>query len=43
MNREYEKKLEELQFALRTKGILKTKNEIFNLMIELFKKEFWKK
>ncbi len=43
MNRDYEKKLEELQYALRTKGILKTKNELFNLMVELVKREFWKK
>jgi hypothetical protein len=42
MYKEYEKKLEELQYALRTRGILKTKKEIFNWMIELAKQEFKK-
>lgn len=40
MNKNYEKKLQELQFALKTKGILKTKDEVFNIMVELFKREF---
>lgn len=39
---EHEKKLRELQLALKCKGILKTKEEIFEMMIELVKKKFGK-
>lgn len=37
---EHEKKLKELQYALRCKGILRTKEELFEIMIELVKREF---
>jgi hypothetical protein len=39
LTKEQEKKLEELQYALRCKGILKTKDELFDMMIELVKRE----
>lgn len=39
MTKEYEKKIRELQLALKTKGILRTKDEVFNMMVELLKRE----
>jgi hypothetical protein len=39
LTKDYEKKLDELRYALRCKGILKTNDEIFDMMIGLVKRE----
>jgi len=37
--RSYCLKIQNLQYALRTRGIFKTKEEVFEMMVELTKKE----
>ena len=42
INGEHANKIKELQLVLRIKGILRNQEEIFDIMIRLFKREFKK-